>query len=160
MSDVVVSLETLASHLCELYGINDPLYKETVAISDAYLKRANAFTASGKHKKTTGNSLCAHPTHCCGCTKPLGEIQGFCVSPGCDYQMKPQPCFKCSGQMNKGVAIMNTFTAGMPDFPGSKDDRCVTMSIGGPGKMIDCWKCENCGRSITYSPAYNENSGD
>lgn len=47
--------------------------------------------------------------------------------------------------MQPGVAIQNTLT-GMPDFPG--DRHAVTVSPGGPGKLIDCMKCIACGWSV------------
>ena len=55
-------------------------------------------------------------------------------------------CKKCDGAMRPGKAIAQTWT-GTPDFPG--DTRCVTMSPGGAGKLIDCMKCEACGWSVT-----------
>jgi hypothetical protein len=54
---------------------------------------------------------------------------------------------KCGGKMRPGKALAQTFTGGTPDFPG--DDHVSTMSAGGPGKMIDCMKCEKCGWSVT-----------
>ena len=48
--------------------------------------------------------------------------------------------------MKPGSAIQETLT-GIPDFPGDK--HVVTVSPGGPGKMIDCMKCELCGWSVT-----------
>lgn len=56
-------------------------------------------------------------------------------------------CRKCDLPMTAGRALAQTFVAGMPDFPG--DTHASTFSAGGPGKMIDCWKCPKCGRSIT-----------
>ena len=53
-------------------------------------------------------------------------------------------CLRCGGQMKQGIAIEPTCT-GMPDFPGSK---VVTMSHGGPGRLIECMKCEKCGWSV------------
>jgi hypothetical protein len=55
-------------------------------------------------------------------------------------------CRKCGGAMNPGHAIVQTFTAGAPDFPGSTV--CVTISPGGPGVLVDCMKCEACGGSV------------
>ena len=56
-------------------------------------------------------------------------------------------CRKCAGQMRPGKAIAQTFSAGMPDFPG--DTHGMTISPGGPGKLVDCLKCEACGWSVT-----------
>lgn len=56
-------------------------------------------------------------------------------------------CRRCNVEMRLGTALAQTFTAGMPDFPG--DTHAVTFSAGGPGKVVPCWKCPECGRSIT-----------
>lgn len=55
-------------------------------------------------------------------------------------------CKKCGGEMKQGLAIEQTFT-GMPDFPGCRD--VVTLSAGGPGRLIGCMKCVDCGWSTT-----------
>lgn len=52
-------------------------------------------------------------------------------------------CKKCGGEMHRGKAIQQTFT-GTPDF-----GEVVTMSVGGPGRLIDCMKCKDCGWSTT-----------
>lgn len=58
----------------------------------------------------------------------------------------PDPiCRACGGPMKPGKVLQQTYTAGMPDFPG--DDHGSTFSPGGPGHLTDCMKCENCGRS-------------
>lgn len=54
-------------------------------------------------------------------------------------------CRRCGGQMKPSKAIAQTWT-GQPEWPG---DTIYTMSPGGPGKMIDCLKCVNCGHSIS-----------
>lgn len=54
-------------------------------------------------------------------------------------------CRKCGGQMKPSKAIAQTYT-GIADFP---DGEVVTMSAGGPGKLIDCMKCVKCGWSVT-----------
>lgn len=56
-------------------------------------------------------------------------------------------CRKCDVEMRPGHALAQTFVGGMPDFPG--DTHATTFSAGGPGTMIDCWKCPECGRSVT-----------
>ena len=56
-------------------------------------------------------------------------------------------CRKCGGEMKPSKATDQTFTGGTPDFPG--DTHAATLSAGGPGKMIDCMKCESCGWSVT-----------
>ena len=54
-------------------------------------------------------------------------------------------CRRCGGEMRPGKAMQQTFT-GAPDFPG-KD--VVTLSPGGPGVLVDCLKCSQCGHSVT-----------
>lgn len=52
-------------------------------------------------------------------------------------------CPRCGGTMLPGVAIQNT-AVGIQDM-----GEVCTMSYGGPGKMIECLKCEKCGYSVT-----------
>ncbi len=55
-------------------------------------------------------------------------------------------CCRCtSGSMRPGVAMAETI-GGMPDFVGHE---VVTFSPGGPGKVIPCLKCSDCGHSET-----------
>lgn len=57
-------------------------------------------------------------------------------------------CRKCGGAMKPGKAMWQTFI-GAPDFPGDKGTELgCTISPGGPGKLIDCMKCEQCGWSL------------
>lgn len=56
-----------------------------------------------------------------------------------------EACRKCGGEMKPSKAIAQTLT-GRPDFPGKE---VVTISPGGPGRLIDCMKCEKCGHSVT-----------
>ena len=58
-------------------------------------------------------------------------------------------CKHCRAPMQPGVAIEQTCT-GSPEFAGSE---IVTMSPGGPGKLIDCLKCPKCGWSVTTGEA-------
>jgi len=59
-------------------------------------------------------------------------------------------CRKCGGRMADGKAMAQTYTAGMPDFPGMDVHSAgQTISPGGPGKLIDVVKCESCGWSVT-----------
>jgi hypothetical protein len=61
-----------------------------------------------------------------------------------------EQCRKCGGEMKPGVATQQTWT-GTPDFPG---EAIVTMSPGGPGRLIACMKCASCGlRSHPLWPA-------
>ena len=54
-------------------------------------------------------------------------------------------CKHCNTPMQPGVAIEQTYT-GTPDFAGGE---IVTLSPGGPGKLIDCLKCPQCGWSVS-----------
>lgn len=56
-------------------------------------------------------------------------------------------CSKCGGDMKEGLAMQSTLVSGMPDFIGDKQG--ITLSEGGPGRLIPCLKCEECGYSIT-----------
>ena len=56
-------------------------------------------------------------------------------------------CRKCGGQMKPGKAIQQTYT-GTPDFP---NGAVVTLSAAGPGRLVDCDKCEKCGHSVSVS---------
>ncbi len=47
--------------------------------------------------------------------------------------------------MRPGRAIEQTWV-GTPEWPG---DSIYTMSPGGPGRLVDCLKCEMCGNSIS-----------
>ena len=53
-------------------------------------------------------------------------------------------CRRCGGAMAPGVALAQTH-GGVPDFPGGD---VVTVSPSGPGRLIDCLKCEKCGHSV------------
>lgn len=54
-------------------------------------------------------------------------------------------CRRCGSKMKPSKAISQTYT-GMPDFPGKE---VVTISPGGPGQLVDCLKCRQCGHSVT-----------
>ena len=56
-------------------------------------------------------------------------------------------CRHCGGTMADGIATAQTYTAGMPDFPG--DQHGSTFSPGGPGAVIPVRKCQACGWSVT-----------
>lgn len=63
---------------------------------------------------------------------------------GHNAKKQAQSC-KCGGTLKKGQAMESTVT-GTPDFPGGE---VVTMSFGGPGKLIECNKCTLCGMSYS-----------
>ena len=55
-------------------------------------------------------------------------------------------CVKCQTEMKPGKALAQTFT-GVGDFHDGDD--VSTLSPGGPGRMISCWKCPGCGHSVS-----------
>lgn len=57
-------------------------------------------------------------------------------------------CPKCPDRptLIQGQALISTLVPGEPDFPG--DPMGVTLSAGGPGKLVGCWKCPECGYSV------------
>lgn len=57
--------------------------------------------------------------------------------------MMPPTCPRCGYELLAGQALAQTHT-GSPDFIGGP---VVTLSYGGPGKIIPCLKCPTCGYS-------------
>jgi len=55
-------------------------------------------------------------------------------------------CKRCRSEMKPGIAMQSTLV-GSPDF-GPSDD-IVTLNPGGPGRLVDCVKCPECGYSQT-----------
>lgn len=106
------------------------------------LKTMNLFAGGGgmtvlcKTRGRIGNGICPD-------VKVGGALCGM-VGGTCAHE--EIICSKCGGNMDKGKAIEQTYI-GIPDFIGSDD--VVTVSPGGSGKLIDCLKCSECGRSIT-----------
>lgn len=59
-------------------------------------------------------------------------------------------CPKCKVELLPGKALVSTFVAGVPDFIGQDPDpRAQTFYEGGPGRLVDCLKCPECGYSIS-----------
>lgn len=50
----------------------------------------------------------------------------------------------CGGLYRLGIALVST-GLGVPDFPGGD---IVTVSPGGPGRLVACLKCSACGHSV------------
>jgi ribosomal protein L37AE/L43A len=58
-------------------------------------------------------------------------------------------CKKCHSKMEKGQALEDIYTSGIPDFPNQPiDSRGQTMSASGKAKLISVWKCPKCGHSV------------
>ncbi len=65
--------------------------------------------------------------------------------------MSESKCKRCGAEMKPGKAIEQTWTPGIPDFPGDpRESIGQTMNAGGPGRLIECLKCQACGWSVTY----------
>lgn len=56
------------------------------------------------------------------------------------------PCNKCAAPMGRGQAIQQTYT-GIGDFHDGDD--VGTLSPGGSGVLVSCWKCPECGWSMS-----------
>ena len=52
-------------------------------------------------------------------------------------------CRHCQSPMSGGIALVSTLV-GEPDFPSSE---AVTLSEGGPGRLVAVMKCTECGWS-------------
>lgn len=55
-------------------------------------------------------------------------------------------CKKCGGEMVEGKALIDNLS-GVADFP--NDTHACTVSPDGTARLVDCWKCKECGWSIT-----------
>ena len=56
-------------------------------------------------------------------------------------------CLKCGGEFATGLAIQQTYVAGLPDFIGC--NQVQTVYAGGPGMLVKVSKCKGCGASFT-----------
>lgn len=59
---------------------------------------------------------------------------------------------KCGGDMRRGIAMQSTQRA-LPDF--ASDTAPVTISEGGPGRLIPVLKCLYCGWSVSIEQVKN-----
>lgn len=68
---------------------------------------------------------------------------------GINWGKQPK-CRRCGATLKPGVALQQTWVAGMPDFPGDDENSPgQTMCCGGPGELVSCHKCPECGHSTT-----------
>ena len=59
-------------------------------------------------------------------------------------------CKRCFAPMTYGKALLSTLVMGIPDFAGNTvNSRGQTLSAGGPGRLVSCFKCTACGYSVT-----------
>lgn len=89
-----------------------------------------------------------HPADRAESTTPFDVVEAWQEDARDVLTTSVQTCRKCGGTMKPGKATRQTLVGGMPDFPGDK--HATTLSAGGPGKLIDCMKCERCGWSVTW----------
>ena len=52
-------------------------------------------------------------------------------------------CKKCQTVLQPGIAMVSTLVGEEDDIGG-----LVTLSPGGPGRLVDCNKCPECGFSV------------
>jgi hypothetical protein len=89
--------------------------------------------------------------HCATCDDLLGDSHcaaceaAVCAPPHDQNTIKS--CRRCGGPMRPGIATGQTYTGGALDFP--SDREAITLSAGGPGTVIECEKCADCGWSVT-----------
>lgn len=69
------------------------------------------------------------------------ELEALCLGMACEIDRLKA---RCAHEMESGLALENTMT-GVPDFP---DGDVVTVSYGGPGKLVECMKCVKCGYTV------------
>lgn len=72
--------------------------------------------------------------------RPVAEFED-----GRFAQLCPRP--DCSGMLRPGIAMGQTLTGGALDF--ASDPGPVTLSTGGPERLIEVMKCPACGHSET-----------
>ena len=87
------------------------------------------------------------------------DAENLCSDNGITYWIENKnsiKCYKCKVVMVKGIALENTLVAGMPDFPDQADDIAAgkipigqTVHYGGTGKLINVYKCPECGHSVS-----------
>ena len=93
---------------------------------------------------SAGQSLDKSLAHVCQLAYQRGLEDG---AKGCGRaanSVKVDWCHRCGGSLKPGIALQQTAT-GAPDF---QDGEVVTLSAGGPGRLIGCLKCEACGWSV------------
>ena len=73
----------------------------------------------------------------------LGKVRKLTLDEFFEIMHPKNVCKKCGGNMRKGQAIAQTWI-GADDLGG-----VCTMSPGGSGELVDCFKCGQCGYSHT-----------
>lgn len=56
-------------------------------------------------------------------------------------------CRECGGKCTPSQAYNNTLVS-FDDFGGDAGQRGTTQSRIGPGKLVNCYKCNSCGHSF------------
>lgn len=81
------------------------------------------------------------------------QAQGDCKNCGhtCQVHLEAERsqkiCKRCAGALVAGRAIAQTYVSGVEDF--ASDEYAITFSAGGPGELVACLKCAECGWSMT-----------
>ena len=102
------------------------------------------------------NNLKMVPLRCSFCDHHAVEWEcEICERRGADVPVSAdsRQCRKCGSTMDSGKAIAQTWVEGMPDFPGQKHG--ITLSLGGPGELVDVMKCTACGWSVSAEQGLN-----
>ena len=76
-----------------------------------------------------------------------GQVERLRTNFGERGMTKTPTCRRCEVPMGHGIATGQTYVGGLPDFEGDKHSS--TFSVGGSGKVINVWKCPDCGSSIS-----------
>lgn len=71
----------------------------------------------------------------------------------------PTHCRRCLLTMQPGEALVSALVAS-EDFGGYLGQEGTTWSIGGPGRLVPCWKCPGCGYSVRRSNAPGDRVSD
>lgn len=79
-------------------------------------------------------------------TRPVQRVREQINNELFQLHERQSSCPRCGVKLSVGKAIQSTFAGGIPDFIGGS---VVTVSLGGPGKIVSCLKCSECGYSIT-----------
>jgi len=71
------------------------------------------------------------------------QFDEMCQAVAYEHAVK---CRKCGGTVKHGIAMQSTLVASIGDFHST--DYC-TFSAGGPGRLIEVYKCGECGHSYS-----------
>lgn len=128
------------THLIHLYPVKQSVRTESMRIMAMHLERAVEAADRGENCQSLAEGGSGSVLQGCSSEARKGScetvIRGREVSMGCK---------RCGEELKPSIAIEQTFS-GSPDFAGVA---IVTMSPGGPGRLIGCMKCSACGWSVS-----------